>query len=137
MAKCFLQKCFLIFNTITDSFEVEKWETLEHVKSYTSKNVLLLILTIIKLKNYSICFGLFQVVCKWIVIWEKFLLPIFYKMLWSKCLFQKLLNFLSCLMPFLNAMKFRRFKTHWKIYFPFFFLPIANRGGIFVLKVCL
>ena len=75
MVKFFLQK-FVIFNTITDSFSVEKWETLELVRRYVCENLLNLNC------HCSIRFGIFQVVCKWIIIWEHFLLFIFYTIYW-------------------------------------------------------
>ena len=54
MVKFFLQK-FVIFNMITDSFLVDKWETLEHASRYVCKNLLNLDC------QDSIHFGLFQV----------------------------------------------------------------------------
>ena len=35
------------------------------------------------------------------------------------------------LLPFLSAMKFRRFKTHQNIYFPLLSLKISNKEGIY------
>ena len=43
-------------------------------------------------------------------------------------------NFLSCTLPFLNVMKFRRFKKTLK---DILSLTIANRGGICICKACL
>ena len=58
MVKFFLQK-FVIFNTITDSFLVEKWWTLERARRYVCKNLLNLYCL------GSIRFGIFQVAYNW------------------------------------------------------------------------
>ena len=58
----------------------------------------------------SIRFRIFQIVKKCKIIWEKFLLSIVLIELQTFVL--KLLNFLSCTLPLLNVMTFRRFKTN-------------------------
>ena len=57
MVKFSLQR-FVIFNTITDSFLVEKWGTLERARRYVCKNLLNL-----DCEN-SIRFGTYQVAFK-------------------------------------------------------------------------
>ena len=48
-----------------------------------------------------------------------------------------LLNLLSCTLPFLHAMKFRKLKTHRKIYFSLLSLTITSREGMCILNACL
>ena len=72
MSKFFLQK-FFVFNMITISKEME------NIRTY--KEIHLQILINLDCQD-SIRFGICQVVYKWRIVWEEFLLPIFCKMFW-------------------------------------------------------
>ena len=72
MAKFFLQK-FFVYNMITVSKEMENIRT--------CKEIHLQILINLDCQD-SIRFGICQVVYKWRIVWEEFLLPIFCKMFW-------------------------------------------------------
>ena len=60
-AKLFLQK-LITFNIITDSFLVEKFVKLEHVRRYVCKNLLNLdYLDSIRFRIFQVSYGIFQV----------------------------------------------------------------------------
>ena len=105
MARFLLQK-FVMLNMILASFLVEKWGTLERARRYVYKNLNL---------DYhvSVHFDIFKLLKNEESFGKSFFL------FSAKCfnrncnfLFQKILNFLSCILLFLNIMKFRRLKTN-------------------------